>query len=128
MVAVAAINMITALLILILERTRMIGLMKAMGGEDKQISAIFLWMAAQIIGKGLLFGNIFGIGLALLQDHFGWIKLDQKSYYLNQVPIELGWLNIMLVNVGSFLICLLILLIPVRFVSKVQPIKSIRFN
>jgi lipoprotein-releasing system permease protein len=128
MVAVASINMITALLILILERTKMIGLMKALGGEDKQISTIFLWMAAHIIAKGLLWGNLLGIGMALLQDHFSWIKLDQKSYYLNSVPIELGMVDIALVNVGSFIICLLILLIPVRIVSKVQPIKSIQFN
>jgi lipoprotein-releasing system permease protein len=128
MVAVASINMITALLILILERTKMIGLMKALGGEDKQISAVFLWMAAQIISKGLLWGNLIGIGLALLQDRFSWVKLDQKSYYLNSVPIELEVVDIALVNIGSFIICILILLIPVRMVSKVQPIKSIQFN
>ncbi len=128
MVAVASINMITALLILILERTKMIGLMKALGGEDKQISTIFLWMAVHIISKGLLWGNLLGIGMAMLQDQFSWIKLDQKSYYLNSVPIELGLVDIALVNIGSFLICLLILLIPVRMVSKVQPIKSIQFN
>lgn len=128
MVAVASINMITALLILILERTKMIGLMKALGGEDKQISTIFLWMAVHIISKGLLWGNLLGLGMAMLQDQFSWIKLDQKSYYLNSVPIELGLVDIALVNIGSFLICLLILLIPVRMVSKVQPIKSIQFN
>jgi lipoprotein-releasing system permease protein len=128
MVAVASINMITALLILILERTKMIGLMKALGGQDKQISSIFLWMAIHIIAKGLLWGNLIGIGLAMLQDHFSWVKLDQKSYYLNSVPIELGVIDIAMVNIGSFLICIFILLIPVRIVSKVQPIKSIQFN
>jgi lipoprotein-releasing system permease protein len=128
MAAVASINMITALLILILERTQMIGLMKSMGAYDKQIYDIFLWMAAQIIIKGLLLGNLLGIGLALLQAHFGFIKLDQKSYYLNRVPIELVTTDILAINVFGFLICLIILVLPVRIISKVQPIKSIKFN
>jgi len=128
MAAVAAINMVTALLILILERTQMIGLMKAMGAADKQIFEIFLWMAAQIVVKGLLLGNLLGIGLALLQRHFAWIKLDQKSYYLNRVPIELVASDIIYINAFGFFICLLILLLPVRIISKVQPIKSIQFT
>lgn len=128
MAAVAAINMVTALLILILERTQMIGLMKAMGAADKQIFEIFLWMAAQIVVKGLLLGNLLGLGLALLQRHFAWIKLDQKSYYLNRVPIELVASDIIYINAFGFFICLLILLLPVRIISKVQPIKSIQFT
>lgn len=128
MVAVAAINMITALLILILERTQMIGLMKAMGSSDQQISSIFLWMAGHIIIKGLLLGNLLGIGLAILQLKFGWIKLDQNSYYLNQVPIEINLIDIVYVNVLSFVICILILLIPVKMVSRVEPAKSIKFT
>jgi lipoprotein-releasing system permease protein len=128
MVLVAAINMITALLILILERTQMIGLLKAMGSNDQQISNIFLWMAANIIIKGLLLGNILGISLAFLQAKFGWVKLDQKSYYLNQVPIELNLMDIVYVNLLSFVICLLILLIPVKMVSRVEPVKSIKFT
>lgn len=128
MAAVAAINMVTALLILILERTQMIGLMKAMGAADHQIFKIFLWMATQIIVKGLLFGNLLGIGLALLQRYFGFVKLDQKSYYLNKVPIELVASDIIYINAFGFFICLLILLLPVRIISKVQPIKSIQFT
>lgn len=128
MAAVAAINMVTALLILILERTQMIGLMKAMGAADHQIFEIFLWMATQIIVKGLLFGNLLGIGLALLQRYFGFVKLDQKSYYLNKVPIELVATDIIYINAFGFFICLLILLLPVRIISKVQPIKSIQFT
>jgi lipoprotein-releasing system permease protein len=128
MAAVAAINMVTALLILILERTQMIGLMKAMGAVDNQIFEIFLWMATQIIVKGLLLGNLLGIGLALLQRYFGWVKLDQKSYYLNKVPIELVATDILYINAFGFLICLIILLLPVRIISKVQPIKSIQFT
>lgn len=128
MVAVASINMITALLILILERTQMIGLLKAMGAEDGQISKVFLWMAANIIVKGLVLGNVLGIGLALLQDKFSFVKLDQKSYYLNRVPIELSSLDLIWINALAFIICLVLLLVPVRLVSKVQPAKSIQFT
>ncbi len=128
MIAVAAINMITALLILILERTQMIGLFKAMGAEDKQISSVFLWMAIKIVLQGLLLGNLLGLGLAYLQKQFSWIKLDQKSYYLNRVPIEINVLDVLYINVFAFLICMILLLIPVKMVSKVNPIKSIQFN
>jgi lipoprotein-releasing system permease protein len=128
MLAVAAINMVTALLILILERTQMIGLLKAMGAKDQLISEIFIWMAAQIIIKGLFFGNLIGLGLAFLQQKFAWLKLDQKSYYLNQVPIEFDWQLIIGVNFLSFFICMILLLIPARFVAKVNPVKTIQFK
>jgi lipoprotein-releasing system permease protein len=128
MLAVAAINMVTALLILILERTQMIGLLKAMGAKDQLISEIFIWMAGQIIIKGLFFGNLIGLGLAFLQQKFAWLKLDQKSYYLNQVPIEFDWQLIIGVNFLSFFICMILLLIPARFVAKVNPVKTIQFK
>ena len=128
MVAVASINMVTALLILILERTQMIGLMKALGAEDKQLSEIFLWMGVKIIFQGLLLGNLLGLGLAYLQKQFSWIKLDQKSYYINHVPIEINTMDIVYINVFAFFICGFLLLIPVKMVSKVNPIKSIQFN
>jgi lipoprotein-releasing system permease protein len=128
MLAVAAINMVTALLILILERTQMIGLLKAMGAKDQLISKVFIWMAAQIIIKGLFFGNLIGLGLAFLQQKFAWLKLDQKSYYLNQVPIEFDWQLIIGVNFLSFFICMILLLIPARFVAKVSPVKTIQFK
>lgn len=128
MIAVAAINMITALLILILERTQMVGVLKALGSTDSMISKIFLYMAANIIFKGLLLGNFLGIGLAWLQMHYGFFKLDQSSYYLDSVPIELVFKDILLINLGSFVICLLILILPAKFVSKIKPVKSIKFN
>ncbi len=128
MIAVAAINMITALLILILERTQMVGVLKALGSTDSLISKIFLYMAANIIFKGLLLGNLLGIGLAWLQMHYGFFKLDQSSYYLDSVPIELVFRDILLINMGSFVICLLILILPAKFVSKIKPVKSIKFN
>lgn len=128
MIAVAAINMITALLILILERTQMVGVLKALGSTDALIGKIFLYMAANIIFKGLLLGNFLGIGLAWLQMHYGFFKLDQSAYYLDSVPIELVFRDILLINLGSFIICLLILIIPAKFVSKIKPVKSIKFN
>ncbi len=128
MVAVASINMITALLILVLERTQMIGLLKAMGAEDKQLSEVFLWMAAKIVFQGLLLGNLLGLGLAFMQKQFSWIKLDQKSYYINRVPIEINAIDIIYVNVFAFFICMFLLLIPVKLVSKVNPVRSIQFN
>jgi lipoprotein-releasing system permease protein len=128
MLAVAAINMITALLILILERTQMIGLLKALGAKDLLIEEVFIWMAAQIILKGLVLGNLFGLGLAYIQQRFGILKLDQKSYYLNQVPIEFDWQLIAGINLLSFVICLLILVLPARAVANVNPIKTIQFN
>lgn len=128
MLAVAAINMITALLILILERTHMIGVLKALGAPNNFIGEVFLWMASQIIFKGLLLGNLFGLGLAFTQQKFGWLKLDQKSYYLNRVPIEFDWQMILLINLLSFILCLLILFIPVRMVSRINPVKTIQFK
>lgn len=128
MLVVAAINMVTALLILILERTQMIGLLKALGANNKQVGDVFLWMAAHIIIKGLFIGNLVGLGLAFLQQKFAFIKLDQKSYYLNRVPIEFDWQMIIGVNLISLFLCLIILLIPVQLVSKVSPVKTMKFN
>ncbi len=128
MISVAAINMITALLILILERTQMVGILKALGSTDGQISKVFLYMAGSIIFRGLLLGNLLGIGLAWLQLHYGFFKLDQSSYYLDSVPIKLVWSDIVFINIGSFMICLLLLLLPAEFVSKIKPVKSIKFN
>jgi lipoprotein-releasing system permease protein len=128
MVAVASINMITALLILILERLQMVGIMKAMGATNQQISSIFLWMAGRIIGLGLLIGNLAGVGLALLQKQTGLFKLDAHSYYLNRIPIQLELQDLLWINLLAFGICLLILFLPVRLVARINPVKSIRFN
>ncbi len=128
MISVAAINMITALLILILERTQMVGILKALGSTDGQISKVILYMAGSIIFRGLLLGNLLGIGLAWLQLQYGFFKLDQSSYYLDSVPIKLVWSDIVFINIGSFIICLLLLILPAEFVSKIKPVKSIKFN
>ncbi len=125
---VAGINMITALLILILERTSMIGVMKSLGASNWSIRKIFLYNAAIIIGVGLLLGNILGIGLSLLQLHFGIVKLPPESYYLAVAPIEFNVPIILLINFCTFIFCLLMLFVPSYLVSKVDPIKAIRFS
>jgi lipoprotein-releasing system permease protein len=128
MVVVAVINMVTALLILILERTNMIGIMKALGAANVSIRKIFLYYSAVIIGIGLVVGNIFGIGLCLLQQYFHFITLPQESYYLSYAPVLLSWSWIALLNVGTILTTLVLLVIPSMVVSKISPVKAIRFE
>lgn len=128
MLLVAGINMISALLILILERTNMIGILKALGAKNKSIQQIFLYNAAYLIGKGLFWGNILGIGIAVIQKQFGIIKLDPKTYYISMVPIHLDLAFILLLNFGTIVCCLLMLIIPSFVVSKITPVKAIRFS
>lgn len=127
-VLVAAVTMISTLLILILERTNMIGILKALGARNISIRKVFLYNAAYIIGIGLFWGNLFGIGLCLLQEYTGLITLDQESYYMDVVPINLNLWCILLVNAGALLINLLILIIPSYIIAKITPIKAIRFS
>lgn len=128
MILVAGINMISALLILILERTNMIGILKALGSTNKSIQEIFLYNAAYLIGKGLIWGNIIGLGLALIQKYYGIFKLDEATYYVAVIPIELNWVYIVLLNFGTLICCLLMLLIPSFIVSRITPVKAIRFS
>ena len=128
MIVVACINMITALLVLIIERTNMIGVLKALGSRDSIIKKIFLNHAFYILLMGLLFGNLLGIGLCELQDKYKIIKLSQETYYLSYVPVSLSLQNILLVNIGTILICMIALFLPVRMVNKIEPVKAIKFN
>jgi lipoprotein-releasing system permease protein len=128
MILVAGINMISALLILILERTNMIGILKALGSTNKSIQQVFLYNAAYLIGKGLLWGNIMGLGLAFLQKYYGLFKLDEATYYVAVIPIELNWMYIILLNIGTLICCLLMLIIPSFIVSRITPVKAIRFS
>ena len=128
MVVVACINMSTALLILIVERSNMIGMLKAMGTNNKQVQHIFVFMAARLIGKGLLIGNTFGLLICVTQYYLGWIKLDEEAYFLNQVPVFLNALDVLWINLGAFVLCLLIMLLPAQFVSKITPVKAIKFQ
>jgi lipoprotein-releasing system permease protein len=128
MLVVAIINMITALLILILERTNMIGILKALGDSNWSIRKIFLYYAGYIIVFGLIFGNLLGLGLCWIQDTFELITLDEENYYLSVAPVEFNWGAILLLNVGTLLVTLLFLLIPSYLVTRVRPVKAIRFR
>lgn len=128
MLVVASINMISGLLIVVLERTPMIGTLKALGAEDRSVRRIFLIHSGHIIARGLLWGNLFGITLALLQKEFGFIKLDEANYYLSSVPINLKWLHVVLLNAGTFLVTLAMLLLPSMVISRISPDKTIKFD
>ena len=128
MTAVAAINMITALLILILERTNMIGILKSLGATNWSIRKIFLMFAGYIITLGLIWGNAVGIGLCLIQKYFHVIRLPEESYYISVAPINLDPLFIVVVNAATLVICLLVLIIPSYLITRIQPVKAIRFN
>ena len=128
MIFVATINMVVALLVLILERTQMIGILKALGGNNWSIRKIFLYNALYLIGKGLFWGNVIGIGILLVQKHFGIVKLNPENYYVNQAPVYIGIENILLLNLLTVVICFLILLIPSYIITKISPIKAIRYN
>lgn len=128
MAIVAAINMITALLILILERTNMIGTLKAVGASNWSIRKVFLLKAAVIIGLGLLFGNLAGIGLGALQDGLSLITLPEETYYVSVAPVKFNWLTVGALNVGAFLVCLLALLGPSYLISRISPVKVLRFD
>ena len=127
-VLVAVINMMTALLILILERTNMIGTLKALGQDNWGIRKIFLYYAGFIVVVGLLLGNLIGLGLAWVQKTFGVVKLDEESYYLDVAPIKLEWLTILGLNLGTFVVTLLFLVLPSYLVTKVDPVKAMRFK
>ncbi len=128
MVIVAVINMISALLIMILERTSMIGILKAMGAGNWSIQKIFLYNAGYIIGIGLFLGNVFGIGLSYIQLKTHFFTLDPASYYMNFIPIKLNAWDVVLLNAGTMAICLLVLILPSMLVSRILPVKAIRFK
>ncbi len=128
MVVVAIINMVTTLLILILERTNMIGTLKALGSSNWTIQKIFLYYAAYIVILGIFWGNLLGIGLCLLQQEFEFIKLSEENYYLSVAPIDLQFWPIFLINSGTLLITLVFLIIPSYLVTTISPVKAIRFK
>lgn len=128
MLLVAAFTMISGLLILILEKTNMIGILKALGSDNKLIQKIFLNQAAYIIAAGLLWGNIIGYGLAAIQKRFELISLDPSSYYLATVPINFDILHFIFLNLGTISIILIMLLIPSRLVAAISPVKAIKFD
>ncbi|GAA4049246.1 ABC transporter permease [Flavobacterium chungnamense] len=128
MVIVSTINMVVALLVLILERTQMIGILKSLGSDNWSIRKIFLYNSLYLILRGLFWGNTIGIGLLLIQKKFEIIKLNPESYYVNVAPVEINILYILALNIGTVLVCLLVLLIPSYLITKISPAKTIRFD
>jgi lipoprotein-releasing system permease protein len=128
MLIVAGFNMISGLLILILEKTNMIGVLKSLGAEDITIRRVFLYQAAYLIGKGLFWGNLIGIGLAFLQFKTGLITLDPTSYYIKTIPVNLELTHLLLLNAGTMAAIIVMLLVPSQLISRISPVKAIRYD
>ncbi|TVR73328.1 MAG: ABC transporter permease [Marinilabiliales bacterium] len=128
MVIVAGFNMVSGLLILILERTGMIGILKAMGLENSRLRKIFLYQSAFLTAKGLFWGNLIGIGLILVQHYTGFLKLDQASYFIPTVPVNLRLLHVLLLNAGTMAVTVAMLVIPSYIIGRIDPEKTIRFD
>lgn len=128
MIGVATINMVVALLVLILERTQLIGMLKALGASNWSVRKIFLYNAAHLISRGLLWGNGIAILLLVIQKKFEVIKLNPESYYVSSAPVDINLLHILLLNLGTILICVLVLLIPSYLITKISPIKALKFD
>ena len=128
MVLVAGINMITALLVLILERTQMVGILKALGSNNMSIRKVFLYNASYLILRGLFWGNLIGLLILFAQKYGNFISLDPTTYYVNTVPIYIDFGYILLLNIGTLFLCFLMLIVPSVIVSKISPVKSIKFE
>lgn len=128
MICVASVTMVSGLLIIILERTRFIGVMKAMGATNSQLRSVFLYLSAMIVVRGLLFGNIIAFALLFIQHATGIVALDSESYYLARVPVYFPVWGIVLVNVITLVVCILVLIVPTHVVSRIHPARSIRFE
>lgn len=128
MLCVAGFTMISGLLIIILERTGMIGVLKALGAKNKTIRRTFLWFAVFIIGKGMIIGNVIGLGLVVLQNLTGFVTLDPATYYVDKVPAEINLSFILLLNAATLVICVIVLIAPSYLVSHIHPAKSMRYE
>ncbi len=128
MMVVAVVNMVSALLIIILERTPMIGTLKALGYTDRGIRTVFLYHAAYLVGLGLSIGNALGLGLFFFQRHTRFFKLDEASYYVSYIPVNMHATDVALLNIGIALVALLVLLVPSYLIGRISPIKAIQFQ
>lgn len=128
LIMVCGINIISALLILILEKTETIGILKALGAKDTSLRKIFVYNALYLIVMGLFFGNIFGLGLSFLQAKYGFLDLAPEAYFIDTVPIKIDLFNLFLLNIGTIIICLLMLIIPSGIVSRIMPARAIRYE
>ncbi len=128
MTLVAGMNMISGLLIIILEKTNMIGILKAIGARDASVRKIFLYHGGFLIGKGLLYGNIIGISLCALQYFTGIFPLDASMYFVDTVPINLSIWHVLLINIGSLLVTLAMLILPSYVITSISPVRAIQFG
>jgi lipoprotein-releasing system permease protein len=128
MIVVATLNLVTCLIILVLERTRMIGILKAIGTPDGTIQQIFLYQGGIIAIFGLALGNVFALLICWAQNKYGFITLPEDAYFISKAVIKLEWWHLVLVNAGTFAICFLVLMIPTLVVRKVQPVRAIQFR
>ena len=128
MLIVGGVNMITSLLIIILEKSRLIGVLKAIGATNWDIRKVFIYNSLYIISSGLLFGNLIALSFSIAQKYFNLIKLDENIYFMSYVPIKIEFLSLLLINFGTIIICYLILVIPSIVISKISPAKSIKFE
>lgn len=128
MIIVAILNLITCLIILLLERTHMIGILKAIGSRDRSIQRIFLYHGAIITLFGILFGNLMGLSICWLQTRYGFITLPEDAYFISKAVVRLEWWHIVLVNAGTFLVCFVVLMIPTVITRKIQPARAISFR
>ena len=128
MIVVATLNLVTCLIILVLERTRMVGILKAVGSPNMTIQWIFLYQGAFITLAGLALGNVFGLGICWLQQRYGFITLPEDAYFISKAVVKLEWWHVPLVNLLTFVICILVLLIPTVIIRRVQPARAIQFR
>jgi lipoprotein-releasing system permease protein len=128
MILVATINMVVALLVLILERTQMIGILKALGADNKMVRKIFIYNALHLSVRGLFWGNLIGIGLLLVQKFTGVISLNPENYYVTEAPVHFNWFYILLLNFGTVAVCVAVLLIPSYIITKISPVRAMRFD
>jgi lipoprotein-releasing system permease protein len=128
MIILASFTMVSGLLIIILERTQMIGILKALGARNTTIRKTFLWFAVFIIGRGMLWGNLIGLGIVVLQMTTGFVTLDPQTYYVSEAPMELNIILVILINVATLLISLLVLIAPSHLASRVHPARSMRYE
>ncbi|MBI3136426.1 MAG: ABC transporter permease [Bacteroidetes bacterium] len=125
---VSVINMVTTLLVMILEKTNMIGILKALGATDASIRKVFIYNAFYLLSRGLIIGNILGIGLVILQQQTGFVSLNPDIYYLDTVPVNFNLWHILLINLLTIVVCFLTLLLPGTIITRISPVKAIRFN
>jgi lipoprotein-releasing system permease protein len=128
MIVVAIINMVTALLILMLERTRMIGILKSLGSSNWSIRRIFMFYAGIIASKGMFWGNIIGVSICLLQKYGHFIKLSEENYYLNEAPILINFSHILFLNLGTILVIVLFLILPTWLITRISPVRTLRMD